>query len=397
MTFLCKPTTSTFFKREWNLLMNQSDLNRNAYMLRGSLARRGYMRWWHSFIGICPETQESRTFFVEYFIVNPALGGDRPILGQLPYNKKHGMKPSYAMVKAGVFPNANGEGSKQLHAFFPISSMKAAADPLYIQMGDCIYSENHIAGYVDVTGQEARHRSFMSDAGYMEWDLEVHKAVACHTGPIANRLFSAFNALESFWHGEGIRTFYRGNVTLNGVTYRVEPDDCYGYADKHWGRSFNRPLFQFASSHLLSARTGKELKHSALAIDGCCPRFLCFPLKHKLMIQLTYTGEDFEYNFARPGTFSRCKWKLKETNMRYIWRIMAQNKTSVIKISGSCMKEQMMPLLYESPDGIRSKRPLLASGAGIGKVEIYRRSRGGVQLIDTLTIDDAFCEYQKEK
>lgn len=376
--------------------MNQSDLNRNAYMLRGSMAWRGYMRWWHSFIGICPDTGESRTFFVEYFVINPALGSDQPILGQHPYYKKRGMKPSYAMLNVGVLPDANGGTGTQLHAFYPISEMRVAANPLHIEIGECIYSENHIVGYVDVTEEEARHRSYMSDDGYMEWDLEVHKAVACHTGAIGNRFFSAINALESFWHAEGIRTFYRGNVTLNGVTYEVTPETCYGYADKHWGRSYNRPLLQFTSGHLISARTGKELKHSALAIDGCCPKFLCFPLKRRLMIQLTYTGEDFEYNFTKLNTFSRCKWKVKETNMRYIWHVMAQNKTSVIKISGSCMKEQMMPLLYESPDGILSKRPLLAGGTGIGKVEIYRRFKGGAQLIDTLTVEDAFCEYQKK-
>ena len=64
-------------------------------MLRGSDAKRGYMRWWHSFQGICPTTQETRTFFVEYSILNPALGTSQPILGQHPYYKRHGLKPSY--------------------------------------------------------------------------------------------------------------------------------------------------------------------------------------------------------------------------------------------------------------------------------------------------------------
>ena len=82
--------------------MNLSDLKRNAYMLRGSDAKRGYMRWWHSFQGVCPTTQETRTFFVEYSILNPALGTTQPILGQHPYYKRHGMKPSYVCIKAGV-------------------------------------------------------------------------------------------------------------------------------------------------------------------------------------------------------------------------------------------------------------------------------------------------------
>ena len=84
-------------------------------MLRGSDAKRGYMRWWHSFQGVCPTTQETRTFFVEYSILNPALGAAQPILGQHPYYRRHGMKPSYLCMKAGVFPK-DGDGGLQLQS-----------------------------------------------------------------------------------------------------------------------------------------------------------------------------------------------------------------------------------------------------------------------------------------
>lgn len=375
--------------------MNKFDSDRNADMLRASCARKGYMRWWHSFVGVQPDTGEKRTFFVEYFIINPALGQEQPILGQHPYYKKRGMKPSYVMVKVGAFPDTHGNAGKQLHTFYPITSLRVAEHPLHVEIEECMFSENRITGYVDVTEAQAAHRSFMTDAGCMEWDLEIHKAIACHTGAIANRFFTAMNALESFWHGEGIRSFFRGTVALDGVTYEVAPETCYGYADKHWGKGYNNPWLQLASCNLVSERTGKELRHSALAIDGSCPKFLWFSLRRKLMIQLTYTGEDYEYSFAKPGSFSRCKWKVKETNKRFIWHIMAQNKTSIIKISGSCTKEQMMPLDYEAPDGTKTKTPLLAGGTGIGTIEIYRRIPGGRQLIDTLTMSNALWEYRK--
>ena len=371
--------------------MNFSDLKRNAYMLCGSLTKQGYIRWWHSFTGVCPETQETRTFFIEYFVINPGLGTTQPILGRHPYFKNRGMKPSYVMIKAGAFPDENGQDGKQLHAFFPITSLKVVPDPLYVEVDDNFFSENQMAGFVGVTPDQARHRSFMTDAGSMEWDLKMHKAIACQTGPIAGRIATALNALESFWHGEGIRTQFSGTVTLDGISYEVSPETSFGYADKHWGRNFNTPWMQFASNCLVSERTGKVLKHSALAIDGCCPRCFCFPLKQRLILQLTYTGEDFEYNFARLPLMSRCKWKTKETNKRYIWQIMAQNRTSVIKLSCSCQKALMMPLDYETPDGTNRPATLLGSDAGMGTVEIYRRTPDGLQLIDRLTIENGLC------
>ncbi|MCM1189761.1 MAG: hypothetical protein NC541_10765 [bacterium] len=375
--------------------MNLSDLTRNAYMLRGSLAKRGYMRWWHSFSGVQRQTGETRSFFIEFLIVNPGLGGELPILGQHPYYKKRGKKPSYVLIKAGAFPDAEGNGGKQLHSFYPVSSLKTTRRPLVMQVEDCFYSEDRISGFVDVSEEESRHRSLMTDAGVMEWELEVYKAVACNTGILASPLFQALNALDSYWHGEGIRSFFRGSVTLDGIPYEVSPDDSYGYADKHWGRNFNRPWLQFSCGGLVSQRSGRQLRHSVLAVNGCFPRFLFIPLRRKLLIQLTYTGEDYDFGF-RPFVLSRCKWETKETNKRYIWHITAQNKTSVIKISGSCTKAQMLALQYENPDGIKSRLPLLAGAAAIGTIRLYRRVPGGKELFDTLQMQQGFCEYRAD-
>ena len=193
--------------------MNLSDLTRNAQMLQGSYAKKGCMRWWHSFCGVEPESGEARTFFVEFYIINPALGSTHPILGQHPYFKKRGMKSSYALVKAGVFPRESGTDGKQFHAFYPISSLQAGGSPLTLQLTDqeagvCLCSEDRLSGAVEVSREEARHRSLMTDCGSMEWDLEVRKAVSCHTGALAGAFFQALNLLDSYWHGEGIRSFF---------------------------------------------------------------------------------------------------------------------------------------------------------------------------------------------
>lgn len=88
-------------KQRMKFSKNNKDLSRDYYMLSGPLARNGYDWWWHSFTGYQKQTGKSKVFFIEYFVCNPALGGDKAILGQLPQNKTNRIKPSYALVKVG--------------------------------------------------------------------------------------------------------------------------------------------------------------------------------------------------------------------------------------------------------------------------------------------------------
>ena len=108
---------------------------------------------------------------------------------------------------------------------------------------------------------------------------------------------------------------------------------------------------------------------------------------------MTYTGEDFDFGF-RPFVLSGCRLETKETNRRYIWHILAQNNSAVIKISGSCTKEQMLQIKYEDPDGLCSRIPLLIGAAGSGTVSIYRRRGDQRELLDTLHMERAYCAYR---
>ena len=67
---------------------NHSDVSRNKFMLHGKLAEQGYDWWWHSFTAHHSKTGEERAFFVEFFTINPALGGEEAILGQTEENQK---------------------------------------------------------------------------------------------------------------------------------------------------------------------------------------------------------------------------------------------------------------------------------------------------------------------
>ncbi len=358
------------------------------------------MRWFHSFSAMQPDTGERRVFFIEYLIMNPSLGRNKPILGQLPRNRKIGRRPSYLLMKAGAFAGDGGSAAVQLQKYYPLTDLKVAFNPFVLQFGENFYSEQYIFGSVDISSNEAKHKSRMSGEGCMEWNLKVHKSISCHTGRLAGPSYSAAGTLETFWHAEGIKAQFHGTVTLNGVNYEVTPQDSYGYADKHWGSSYPSPWLQLASCRMTSERTGRELKHSALAADGCCPRFLWFRLKRKLLLQLTYEGEDFEFNFSPLSKY--CKWQVKKTDDRYIWQIIAHNKDAVIKLTLYNFSEEMSALHYEDPVGQRVSA-LYAGGNGHGKVLLYRKTKEGLasltddlQLIDTLSLENAFCAYGNE-
>lgn len=100
-------------------------------------------------------------------------------------------------------------------------------------------------------------------------------------------------------------------------------------------------------------------------------------------------GEDFE--------FTKCKWDVKETDRRFIWHILARSRNAVLKLSGSCKKEEMLHLRYESPDSRLSKQPLWAGANGIGTLQLYRRGMEGRELLDTLKLENSLCIYRRDE
>ena len=62
-------------------MTNKHDLKRNKWMLNGFLKKKGYDWWWHSFTAK-NSLGEEVPFFIEFFTINPGLGGKDVIYGQ---------------------------------------------------------------------------------------------------------------------------------------------------------------------------------------------------------------------------------------------------------------------------------------------------------------------------
>ncbi len=376
---------------------NVQDESRDAFMLRGGFAEEGYDWWWHSFTGIDEETGKEKPFFIEFFTINPALGEEKPVFGQLPENKADGKRPSYLMIKAGAW----GKDAAQLHRFFGWESGISVSEnvPFEIIAEDCYLSETESRGSITVSEEEAKeHPEYMSDAGSMIWDLKINKQVAFNVGYGASKAPRDLEAFEMFWHAQGMKTLYEGTVIWKGRKYRVTPESSFGYADKNWGRDFTSPWVWLSSNNLTSRLSGNRLTDSVFDIGGGRPKIGHIALEGKLLSAFWYEGQAFEFNFSKFWTLTRTKFQCDETKDRIVWKVEQETPLHKIRVRISCLKSDMLFVNYESPDGMKRHNRLWNGGNGTGRIKLYEKKLAGGgkwvwSLIDDIDAKNVGCEY----
>lgn len=386
---------------------NHSDINRDEFMLKGGLASEGYDWWWHSFTAHHATTGEEKAFFIEFFTINPALGKDEPVLGQLPANKEAGIKPSYMMVKAGHW----GENARQLHKFFGWNSVNIKQDaPFQISAQNCFLSETRTFGKIDISEEEAKeHPEWMCSAGRMVWDLTIDKKVTFNVGYGASWPLREIEAFQMFWHAEGIKTEFSGKIYLDDEEYIVDKDTCFGYADKNWGKDFTSPWVWLSSNRIRSKITGEWLEDTVFDIGGGRPKVGPVALERKLLGAMLYKGETYEYNFSKFWTLTRTKFKCKEHKDRLTWKVIQETPLSKMETEITCYKKDMLLVNYESPDGAHRHDRLWNGGNGFGTVKLYKKSlkvmpdrenklpKWKWNLVDDMEVFNVGCEYGEYK
>ena len=126
------------------MIMRHSDLSRDRFMLHGRLARKGYDLWRHYFTAISKRNRRMCPFFIEFYILNPAVSPDRMQFAQ------QDQIPSYTMINAGCW----GNSPLQLRDFFTINETRISPDKLEIEAGRNYLSETLSFGEIsgDHTG-----------------------------------------------------------------------------------------------------------------------------------------------------------------------------------------------------------------------------------------------------
>ncbi|MBQ6370115.1 MAG: hypothetical protein IJJ21_00875 [Firmicutes bacterium] len=373
--------------------MNGNDISRDQWMLKGPLASKGYDWWWHSFTAEKEGTGERKPFYVEFFTCNPAHAQDEPIIVWNDKEKQaQGILPSYLMVNAGYW----GEEHGQLHRFFSLKDAEIPDSvPYSVKAGDCFCSERYTEGSISVSEEEAEaHPEWMCDAGEFTWKLKIYKDIAFNVGYGASQPLRKLNAFEMFWHAEGMKSLFEGEVILNGERYLVRPESCNGYADKNWGGDFTSPWVWLSSNNLTSALTGKKLTNSVFNIGGGRPKVGPVALERKLLGGIYYEGTFYEFNFSKFWTLSRTEFDCRETGDEIIWHVIQTTRTAKLDTQIHCLKKEMLNINYESPDGHKRHGRLWNGGTGQGVLKLYRRGASGKEtLIDEIIAEEIGCEY----
>lgn len=372
-------------------MFNHHDITRDACMLHGPLRSHGYDWWWHSFTAQDAETGTDQPFFIEFFICNPALGGDTPMLGQLPENRAAGKRPSYLMVKAGGW----GKGACQLHRFFAFKDVRMHEDaPYQIEAADCLASETHLKGSISISPEEAAaHPEWMCGAGEMFWDLTVEKQIAFNVGYGASKPLRDAEAFAMYWHAEGMKSAYSGTVTWNGRRYTVTPEKSFGYADKNWGRDFTSPWVWLSSNCLVSKKTGQLLQNSVFDIGGGRPKIYFVPLDRRLLGVFYYEGREYDFNFSKLHLMVKTSFSFEEREDLAVWHVRQENIHAVMETEVFCRKAEMLLVNYEAPDGSKKHNRLWNGGTGWGTVRLYDKRDGGLELVDEVEATHIGCEY----
>ena len=245
-----------------------------------------------------------------------------------------------------------------------------------------------------MTEEEAKeHPEWLCQAGEMQWNLKVKKQIAFNVGYGAGELMRKLNAFEMYWHAEGMKTSYDGEVILDGEVYDVKPETCYGYADKNWGSNFTTPWIWLSSNDIVRKSDGKRLKNTVFDIGGGRPRVFGIGLDRILLGALYLEGKPIEFNFSKFWTGAKTKFHCKETEEKIIWHVEQENWNFCMQTNVHCDRKDMLFVNYEAPDGDRVHQRLWNGGTGRGWVKLYRKERGKRVLIDTFLIGHVGCEY----
>lgn len=365
------------------------------------------MRCRYSFCGSSRATGEERRFFVELYLVNPAVSPNVPVIARRSrvsvahspadvqsaltggYDSRYSgqdvvVRPSYLLVKAGVY----GGGGKQMNRFVAPSALVHGKQDASIRAEGFEFTPDAISGEVSVGEQDLRGcPELMCNVGSMGWRLGFDKS---------SEMGSPASGQHCSWIPLGMAARFAGEVTLDGEEYEVSPESSFGYIDKSWGRSLPNPYFHISSSRLVSVISGKSLGSSSFAVVG--------ELGKDGELSGVLSVDSWRFFLGKGGPFARTEVTHDCVQVpsggdgeKLHWSLSVVKGGMVIDIDVFCRADEMFVRDYEVPQGRRTALKVLGGGTGTGEVRVYRKRGKNLELLEHAAISGALCEFGRQE
>ncbi|MBO4403871.1 MAG: hypothetical protein J5780_00890 [Treponema sp.] len=375
------------------------------FMLKGSLKKGGFDRWRLVTCANSCSTGEERTFFIEYYFVNPFLSPDECILGfksrigssaaDLQYalagteaakslKGESLVQPSFVMVKAGVL---GPDGGRHMNRYVPFSSVHFGKNECIFSLGPMenpftVLSDDYTFGKIQVSKADLmEHPEYLCDAGNIEWDLRFD----------SKSLFAAdYKSRDVSWNCLGPLTYFTGTIILDGEKFAVNPRTSFGYYDKIFGREFVNPFFHLHSSNFTSIISGNKLTGSCFAVQGEFNGTLSVltELDGKKLVFNAFDSKKYELTFdcsKMPGP--------SEDGIKLHWTVSVHDKKYVLDIDVFASADSVFVRDYETPDGARKLMKVLGGANGTGELRLYKKIKKNLELIEHVKVENSVCEY----
>ena len=383
--------------------MIKNNIGRNErLMLKGSLKKQGFDSWRLVTNAISVLDGSTRTFFFEFYFLNPSVSSDEPILGfknrfeksleDLQYalagtksaqdaSSQDFVIPSFFMVRAGCF----GLGGKQISNYFPCSNVKFSKNDFVINVknqenSECVLSGDYCLGSLSVSKEELdNHPEYLCSVGNISWNLQFEKLIPFK-----------FSSCDKNFHWSLIsgKCNCEGKIVFDGEEFLVEPLKSFAYLDKNWGKDFVDSFLHLSSCDLTSVITGQVLKSSCFAVQG--------EFNKKLSVFVSIEGKNIEFHAEKSK-----KYKLnfdctemspeKDGSVKLHWAVSAQNKKNVVDIDVFCQTDKLFLRDYESPVGER-KLLKVVGGIASGGLRVYKIRKKTLELIEDISLSYCLAE-----
>ena len=350
----------------------RSNTSFDTYKLKGLSRKCGFDRWRYVFSGYHSYTGDKAFFFIELFVINPAISPDtiqckkpQPLTGSLDTslllaNQNDCPLSSYISLKVGVY----GKNPQIYEALYPAKDFIATKKEISIKDGAFISNFRSLKGNI------------RADNGFVNWNLNLEKESSFYPKKLQK---------DMNWIVSGVRTLLAGEITIQDDVYIVSPSTSYGYIDKMWGKNYPLPFFHLSCSHLRSMISGKVLNSSCFAVQGMYKESFAFFMELNTgdeNIKLANSKAPKNYRFSCVPVDDTLHWSISLEYHGYLLDIDVFSKTN-----------NMFVRSYTCPSDPADELQILGGASGNGELRLYKRAGKNIEMIEQVKLEDVCCEY----